>query len=67
MSDNVEYCLDYAKVSQAILAHVGNKFGLVERVAEDVAQLLMTQFASHGFVRWLSREPWREPSRLGLL
>ena len=47
MSDNVEHCLDYAKVSQAILAHVGNnKFGLVERVAEEVAQLLLTQFDS---------------------
>ena len=45
MSDNVEYCLDYAQVSQAIIAHVSqNKFGLVERVAEEVAQLLLNSF-----------------------
>lgn len=45
MSDNVEYCLDYAQVSKAIINHVGkNKFGLVERVAEEVAQLLLNQF-----------------------
>lgn len=45
MSDNVEYCLDYAQVSNAIINHVGrNKFGLVERVAEEVAQLLLNQF-----------------------
>lgn len=47
LSDNVEHCLDYAQVSQAIIAHVEkNKFGLVERVAEEVAQLLLTQFNS---------------------
>ncbi|EJD6663441.1 bifunctional dihydroneopterin aldolase/7,8-dihydroneopterin epimerase [Providencia sp. CRE-3FA-0001] len=47
MSDNVEYCLDYAQVSQAIISYVEeNKFGLVERVAEEVAQLLLTQFKS---------------------
>ena len=45
MSDNVEYCLDYARVSNAIINHVSHKkFGLVERVAEEVAQLLLNQF-----------------------
>ncbi|MGG4663658.1 bifunctional dihydroneopterin aldolase/7,8-dihydroneopterin epimerase [Providencia vermicola] len=47
LSDNVEYCLDYAQVSQTLINHLEtNKFGLVERVAEEVAQLLMTKFNS---------------------
>lgn len=46
MSDNVIDCLDYAQISQAIVSHVSkNKFGLVERVAEEVAQLLLSSFA----------------------
>ncbi|MGI3431343.1 bifunctional dihydroneopterin aldolase/7,8-dihydroneopterin epimerase [Providencia stuartii] len=44
-SDNVTDCLDYAQISQAIMDHVSkNKFGLVERVAEEVAQLLLGHF-----------------------
>jgi len=47
LSDNVEHCLDYAQVSQTLISHLEtNKFGLVERVAEEVAQLLMTKFNS---------------------
>ncbi len=46
-SDNVEYCLDYAKVSEAIISHVENQnFALVERVAEEVADLLLKRFNS---------------------
>ncbi|NDL00132.1 bifunctional dihydroneopterin aldolase/7,8-dihydroneopterin epimerase [Photorhabdus bodei] len=46
-SDNVEYCLDYAKVSEAIINHVENQnFALVERVAEEVADLLLKRFNS---------------------
>ncbi len=46
-SDNVEYCLDYAEVSEAIINHVANqRFALVERVAEEVANILLTQFHS---------------------
>ncbi len=45
MSDNVEFCLDYSTVSKAIIAHVSqNKFALVERVAEEVAKLLLNDF-----------------------
>lgn len=45
-SDNVQDALDYAKVSQAIIAHVEQgRFLLVERVAEEIANLVMTQFA----------------------
>ncbi|OCA54664.1 bifunctional dihydroneopterin aldolase/7,8-dihydroneopterin epimerase [Photorhabdus namnaonensis] len=44
-SDNVEYCLDYAKVSEEIISHVENQnFALVERVAEEVADLLLKRF-----------------------
>ncbi|KER02235.1 bifunctional dihydroneopterin aldolase/7,8-dihydroneopterin epimerase [Photorhabdus temperata] len=46
-SDNVEHCLDYAKVSEAIINHVENQnFALVERVAEEVADLLLNCFNS---------------------
>lgn len=44
-SDDVLDALDYSKVSQAVLSHIANgRFLLVERVAEEVAQLIMTQF-----------------------
>ncbi|MBS9424345.1 bifunctional dihydroneopterin aldolase/7,8-dihydroneopterin epimerase [Photorhabdus caribbeanensis] len=46
-SDDVEYCLDYARVSEAIISHVENQnFALVERVAEEVADLLLNRFNS---------------------
>ncbi|MEZ8095202.1 dihydroneopterin aldolase [Photobacterium swingsii] len=49
-SDDVAYALNYAAVSEAVTAHIQNgRFLLVERVAEEVATLLMTQFG----VPWL--------------
>ncbi|GAA0344502.1 bifunctional dihydroneopterin aldolase/7,8-dihydroneopterin epimerase [Morganella psychrotolerans] len=46
-SDDVEHCLDYAKVSGAIMDYVQSKsFALVERVAEEVAGLLLTRFCT---------------------
>ncbi|MBV4367154.1 bifunctional dihydroneopterin aldolase/7,8-dihydroneopterin epimerase [Erwinia sp. BNK-24-b] len=46
-SDDVNDCLSYADVSEAIIAHVaGGRFALVERVAEEVATLLLTRFSS---------------------
>jgi len=46
-SDDVNDCLSYADVSQAIIDHVANgKFALVERVAEEIATLLLARFAS---------------------
>ncbi|MGV7963033.1 bifunctional dihydroneopterin aldolase/7,8-dihydroneopterin epimerase [Photorhabdus tasmaniensis] len=46
-SDNIEHCLDYAEVSEAIINHVENQnFALVERVAEEVADLLLDRFNS---------------------
>ncbi|UDG80969.1 Dihydroneopterin aldolase [Candidatus Hartigia pinicola] len=45
MSDNIMYSLDYETVSQALIVHVSNtKYNLVERVAEEVAQLLLKNF-----------------------
>lgn len=47
VSDDVNDCLSYADVSEAIIAHVTHgKFALVERVAEEVATLLLDRFAS---------------------
>ncbi|MBD2814692.1 bifunctional dihydroneopterin aldolase/7,8-dihydroneopterin epimerase [Xenorhabdus sp. Flor] len=44
-SDDVEHCLDYAKVSETVIRHVENqRFALVERVAEEVADILLNQF-----------------------
>lgn len=49
-SDNVEYCLNYADVSKLVLTFLENGcFALVERVAEELAQLIMTTFG----VTWL--------------
>lgn len=46
-SDDVADCLSYADVSEAIINHVaGGKFALVERVAEEVAALLIQRFNS---------------------
>ena len=48
-SDDVKDCLSYAEVSQSVLAHIQNqRFALVERVAEEVAELLMREFATPG-------------------
>lgn len=44
-TDDVQYCLDYAKVSEAILAFVENRpFKLVETVAHQVTDLLQNEF-----------------------
>lgn len=46
-SDDVNDCLSYADVSEAIINHVSQgKFALVERVAEEIASLLLARFAS---------------------
>ncbi len=44
-SDDVVDALDYAQVSQAVLSNIeGGRFLLVERVAEEVAELIMSRF-----------------------
>lgn len=45
-SDDVIDALDYAQVSEVVLNHIENgRFLLVERVAEEVAELIMNQFS----------------------
>ncbi|AJR09971.1 dihydroneopterin aldolase [Photobacterium gaetbulicola] len=45
-SDDVAYALDYAAVSDAVTQHIQTgRFLLVERVAEEIANLIMTQFS----------------------
>ena len=44
-SDDVNDCLSYADVSDAVIGHVSSQnFALVERVAEEVATLLLSRF-----------------------
>lgn len=46
-SDDVADCLSYADVSELVVSHVeGGRFALVERVAEEVADLLLSRFSS---------------------
>lgn len=46
-SDDVNDCLSYADISEAVVSHVeGQRFALVERVAEEVAELLLSRFNS---------------------
>ncbi|WP_343530178.1 bifunctional dihydroneopterin aldolase/7,8-dihydroneopterin epimerase [Yokenella regensburgei] len=46
-SDNVDDCLSYADISEVVVGHVeGARFALVERVAEEVASLLLSSFNS---------------------
>ncbi|GAB2641951.1 bifunctional dihydroneopterin aldolase/7,8-dihydroneopterin epimerase [Vibrio panuliri] len=44
-SDDVQDALDYAQVSEAVINHITTgRFLLVERVAEEVAELVMSRF-----------------------
>ncbi|MGG2079976.1 bifunctional dihydroneopterin aldolase/7,8-dihydroneopterin epimerase [Lelliottia nimipressuralis] len=46
-SDDVKDCLSYADISETVVKHVeGQRFALVERVAEEVAELLLSRFNS---------------------
>ncbi len=43
--DDVSLCLDYFKVSQCVIEYIeSHQFGLIERVAESVAELIMKTF-----------------------
>ncbi|MCR3755625.1 MAG: dihydroneopterin aldolase [Sodalis sp. Psp] len=45
ISDNITDCLNYENVSEAVLSWIsGQRFALLERVAEVVAERLMMQF-----------------------
>lgn len=46
-SDDVSDCSSYADISEAVINHVeGGRFALVERVAEEIADLLLEKFQS---------------------
>lgn len=46
-SDDVNDCLSYADISDAVINHVEmQRFALVERVAEEIADLLLQRFNS---------------------
>ncbi|ELW1646092.1 bifunctional dihydroneopterin aldolase/7,8-dihydroneopterin epimerase [Enterobacter oligotrophicus] len=46
-SDDVNDCLSYADISETVIGHVeGQRFALVERVAEEVTELLLSKFNS---------------------
>lgn len=46
-SDDVNDCLSYADISDAVIEHVETqRFALVERVAEEIADLLLQRFNS---------------------
>lgn len=46
-SDDVNDCLSYTDISETVIGHVeGQRFALVERVAEEVAELLLKKFNS---------------------
>ncbi|WP_394240095.1 bifunctional dihydroneopterin aldolase/7,8-dihydroneopterin epimerase [Vibrio astriarenae] len=50
LSDDVNDALDYSQVSEAVLKHIeGGRFLLVERVAEEIAQIIMDRFS----VSWI--------------
>lgn len=44
-SDDLSHCLNYADVSEHIILHLTrHKFKLIERVAEEVASIILTVF-----------------------
>lgn len=46
LSDDVNFCLDYAKVSQVIIDYIqSRKFNLIERVAEEIANIIIHDFS----------------------
>ncbi|MGL5388614.1 MAG: bifunctional dihydroneopterin aldolase/7,8-dihydroneopterin epimerase [Enterobacterales bacterium] len=46
-SDDVNDCLSYADISDAVIQHVQpNRFALVERVAEEISEILLRRFKS---------------------
>ncbi|HGJ5875109.1 MAG TPA: bifunctional dihydroneopterin aldolase/7,8-dihydroneopterin epimerase [Arsenophonus sp.] len=55
-SDQVAYCLDYAQVSQVVIKHIETqKFALIERVAQEVADIILNQFGSP----WVRVKVWK--------
>ncbi|VFP87762.1 dihydroneopterin aldolase [Candidatus Erwinia haradaeae] len=47
MSDNIKDCLNYTSIVEAVITFVSSgQFSLIERVAEEVAALLLNKFSS---------------------
>ncbi|SES64568.1 dihydroneopterin aldolase [Thorsellia anophelis] len=45
LSDDVSDCLNYAAISEAVTHYISaGKFALIERVAEEIAQLLLVNY-----------------------
>ncbi|GHA66035.1 dihydroneopterin aldolase [Photobacterium aphoticum] len=66
LSDDVTLALDYAAVSGAVMQHIENgRFLLVERVAEEIAQLIMNQF-SVPWIRVRVTKPGAVPTARGV-
>ncbi|WP_154172603.1 bifunctional dihydroneopterin aldolase/7,8-dihydroneopterin epimerase [Vibrio metoecus] len=65
-SDDVADALDYAQVSQAVIEHIEQgRFLLVERVAEEVAELIMMRF-SVPWIRIRLTKPGAVPQAQGV-
>ncbi|ENM5736697.1 bifunctional dihydroneopterin aldolase/7,8-dihydroneopterin epimerase [Vibrio mimicus] len=65
-SDDVADALDYAQVSQAVIEHIEQgRFLLVERVAEEVAELIMNRF-SVPWIRIRLTKPGAVPQAKGV-
>lgn len=65
-SDDVADALDYAQVSQAVIEHIEQgRFLLVERVAEEVAELIMARF-SVPWIRIRLTKPGAVPQAKGV-
>lgn len=68
-SDDVNDCLNYADISDAIVQHVqSNRFTLVERVAEEVSEILRQRFKAP-WVRIKVSKPGavKEAKRVGVI
>ncbi|MFV0450051.1 MAG: bifunctional dihydroneopterin aldolase/7,8-dihydroneopterin epimerase [Vibrio sp.] len=65
-SDDVAHALDYAQVSLAVIEHIeSGRFLLVERVAEEVASLIMQRF-SVPWIRVQLTKPGAVPQAKGV-
>lgn len=65
-SDDVTHALDYAQVSQAVIKHIeSGRFLLVERVAEEIAELIMQRF-SVPWIRIRLTKPGAVPQAKGV-
>lgn len=55
-TDNLQYALDYSAVSQRIISLVeGSSYQLIESLAEQVAEVVMVEFAVSGLRLRLSK------------